>query len=182
LASRGGTDHPSQNTRERLPPLVLGGVIRPFRVLPKVVLAATVGALLIAGVGCGEGEGAAAGATVAAYVEAPLCAAAKRELAKAGPGAGSVEVRAICLDEVRQRGRLDLAAVGANARRASQDSAAIAYLEPPTTPSFSRPIVEAAGIAVIRADSGAGAMARLLAAVRNAGSGPPREAVREALG
>jgi hypothetical protein len=133
-------------------------------------------------VGCGAGEAPAAGATVAAYVEAPFCAGAKRELAKAGPGAGSVEVRAVCLGQVRQGGRLDLAGVGANARRASEDSAAIAYLEAPTTPSFSRPIVEAAGIAVIRADSGAAAMARLLAAIRNAGSGSLRDAVREALG
>ncbi|MCW2988322.1 MAG: hypothetical protein JWM24_1260 [Solirubrobacterales bacterium] len=161
---------------------VLGGGIRPSRALPKVVLAIAIGALLVGGVGCGEGEAPAAGAAVAAYVEAPLCAGAKRELAKAGPGAGSVEVRAICLDEVRRRGRLDLAAVGANARRASEDSAAIAYLEAPITPSFSRPIVEAAGIAVIRADSGAAAMARLLVAVRNAGSGSLRDAVREALG
>jgi hypothetical protein len=146
------------------------------------VLAAAISALLVGGVGCGAGEAPAAGATVAAYVEAPLCAGAKRQLAKEGPGAGSVEVRAICLDDVRRRGRLDLAGVGANARRASEDSAAIAYLEVPTTPSFSRPIVEAAGIAVIRADSGAAAMGRLLTAVRNAGSGSLRDAVGEALG
>jgi hypothetical protein len=161
---------------------VLGGGTRPSSVLRKAGLAIAVSALLVAGVGCGEGEGPSEGATVVAYVEAPLCAGAKRELGDAGGRAGSVRVRAACLAPAREGDRLDLAAIGANARRASEDSATIAYLELPTTPSFSRPIVEAASIAVIRGNSGRAAMERLLDAVRGAGdSGSLRDAVFEAL-
>ena len=147
---------------------VLGGHARLSRVLSKIVLAAGTGVLLVAGAGCGEGEGVSAGATVAAYVEAPLCAGAKRELAKEGGRAGNLRVRAVCLPGVDDDKRVDLAQVGANARRATEDSAAVAYLEPPTTPSFSRPVVEAAGIAVIRTDSGEAAMAQLLRAIAEA--------------
>ncbi len=138
-------------------------------------------ALLVAGTGCGEGEGTAADATVAVYVEAPLCAGAKRELASEGGRAGSVRIRVVCLAAVVDGGRLDLATVGANARRATEDSASVAYLEPPVSPSFSRPIVEAASISVIRDASGAAAMTRLLGAIRDADSGSLRDSVREAL-
>jgi hypothetical protein len=117
-----------------------------------------------------------------AYVEAPLCAGAQRELASEGASAGSVRVRVVCLAVAADGNRESLATIGANARRASEDSATVAYLEPPTTPSFSRPIVEAAGIAVVRGDSGQAAMKRLLAAIGEAGSGSLRESVREALG
>jgi hypothetical protein len=155
---------------------------RPSRALPKVVLAAGVSALLVGGVGCGEGEGVAAGATVTAYVEAPLCAGAERELASEGGRAGDVRVRAVCLGRVDDGKRLDLAAVGANARRATEDSAAVGYLEPPVTPSFSRPIVEAANIAAIRSSSGEAAMAQLLRAIGEADdSGSLRDQVRQTL-
>jgi hypothetical protein len=147
------------------------------------VLVCAVGVLLVAGVGCGESEGVAAGATVAAYVEAPLCAGAQRELASAGGRAGDLHVRAVCLPGVSRGGRTDLAEVGANARRASEDSAAVGYLEPPVSPSFSRPIVEAAGIAVVRGGSGQVVMRRLLGAIQEAGdSGSLRASVRDALG
>jgi hypothetical protein len=148
----------------------------------KAVLATAVGVLLLGSTGCGEGEGTAAGATVAAYVEAPLCVGARRELASEGGRAGSVRVRAVCLKGVREGRRLDLATVGANARRATEDSATVAYVEAPATPSFSRPIVEAANVAVIRDRSGQVAMQRLLGAIGEAGSGSLRDAVREALG
>lgn len=78
--------------------------------------------------------------------------------------------------------RLDLAAVGANARRATEDSAAVGYLELPRTPSFSRPIVEAANIAVIRTSSGKSAIAQLLRAIAEADdSSSLRNQVRETL-
>jgi hypothetical protein len=138
-------------------------------------------ALLVAG--CGESGGVSAGATVAAYVEAPLCAGAKRELASRGGRAGEVRVRVICLAGADRGGRLDLATVGANARRASEDSATVGYIEAPVSPSFSRPIVEAADIAVVRDGSGAVAMSRLLGAIQAAGeSGALRGSVRESLG
>lgn len=117
-----------------------------------------------------------------AYVEAPLCAEAKRELRSRGGRAGDLNVRAVCLERVDDGKRLDLATIGANARRATEDSAAVGYLEPPVTPSFSRPIVEAANIAVIRTNSGATAMARLLSAIRAADdSSSLRNQVRETL-
>jgi hypothetical protein len=79
--------------------------------------------------------------------------------------------------------RLDLAAIGASARRATEDSATAGYIERPITPSFSRPIVEAAGIAVIRGSSGAMAMRELLGAIGEADdSNPLRESVRNSLG
>ncbi len=144
---------------------------------------AAVACALFGAVGCGEGEGVAAGTTVAAYVEAPLCAGAKRELASEGGRAGDLRVRAVCLASVDGGESTDLAQVGANARRATEDSAAVAYFEPPVTPSFSRPIVEAAGIAVLRGDSGRVAMKRLLGAIRGAGdSGSLRVSVQDSLG
>jgi hypothetical protein len=152
------------------------------RALPKAVLLVAVGAVLVAGVGCGESEGVAAGATVTAYVEAPLCAGAKGELARDGGRAGELRVRAVCLPSVTGGERTNLATVGANARRATEDSAAVGYLEPPATPSFSRPIVEAASIAVIRTNSGEAAMAQLLRAIADAiTSGSLRDSVRENL-
>jgi hypothetical protein len=88
----------------------------------------------------------------------------------------------VCLGRVDDGKRLDLAAVGANARRATEDSTTVGYLEPPVTPSFSRPIVEAAGIAVIRTNSGKAAMAQLLHAIAEAGdSASLRDAVRKTL-
>jgi hypothetical protein len=138
-----------------------------------VVLALGVG-------GCGSG-GVAKDATVSAYADAPLCAGARRELANEDGRAGSVRVRLVCLKNARAGTRLDLATVGANARRASEDSASIGYIEVPSRPSFSRPILEAAGIAWISSHSGAAGMARLLHAIRESGSGSLRESVRETL-
>jgi hypothetical protein len=148
----------------------------------KVTLAGAVCALLVVGAGCGGESGVSAGASVAAYVEAPLCAGATRELEKRNGKAGEVRVRAICLAPAEAGQRVDLAIIGANARRATQDSASVAYIEAPVRPSFSRPIVESASIAVIRAASGATAMDRLLKAIDESGtSGSLRESVREAL-
>jgi hypothetical protein len=133
--------------------------------------------------GCGEEGGVAEGATVTAYVAAPLCNDAKRELMREGGRAGEVRVRVLCLGAVELGGRLRLATVGANARGAAEDSTAVGYLEPPgRAVRFSRPILESAGIAAIVDRSGAAAMARLLRALRGAGgSGSLREEVADAL-
>jgi hypothetical protein len=139
-----------------------------------------ISALLVAASGCGGGGGVQEGATVTAYVEAPLCAGAQRALERAE--AGSVRVRAVCLADSRDGGGQDLASVGANARRATEDAATIAYLEPPATPSFSRPIVEAAEIPLLRSPSGEKAMDQLLGAIAGADSGSLRDSVSEALG
>jgi hypothetical protein len=146
---------------------------------PAVVICA----LLVAVTGCGGESGVSAGASVAAYVEAPLCPGATRALARQGGKAGEVRVRAVCLASAEGGGKVDLATIGANARRATEDSAGVAYIEAPARPSFSRPIVESAGIAVLRTTSGAAAMDRLLKAIAESGtSGSLRESVREALG
>jgi hypothetical protein len=94
-------------------------------------------------------------------------------------------VRVVCLPDAEMDGHLDLATVGANARRASEDSATVAYIggEGQEAVRFSRPIVEeAAGIAEVSGLSGSAAMKNILRAVDDAGSsGNLREAVLDAL-
>lgn len=138
-------------------------------------------ALGVGAIGCGE-EGVASGATVHVYVGASLCAEARREIERRGAKTGDVDVRLDCLDSAEHGGRLDLATIGANARRATEDSASIAYVEPPGPANrFSRPILEEAGIAWTTATSGATAVQRILNAVSEAGSGSLRNEVRDAL-
>jgi hypothetical protein len=124
-------------------------------------------ALLVAG--CGEGEGVADGATVTAYVVAPLCAEAERELAKHGGEAGDVRVRVICLPSAESSHKLNLTRIGANARQATEDSSAIAYIGEPTNAAsrFSEPILEAAGIPQLAGISGKRAMKNLLTGLRD---------------
>src|SRR5438445_10171643 len=126
---------------------------------------------------CGAGGGLARGATVTVYVSAPLhgdrtaegkaiCAGARH---KQGP-AGVVRVRVVCVDDTGGARRWTLAAVGADARRAVEDSSTVGYIgEPdPAAARFSRPILEAAGIAQLPDMSGRAAMAKLLTALRQA--------------
>jgi hypothetical protein len=137
-------------------------------------------ALATGAVGCGGDEGVAAGATVRVYVSGSACPAAKRELARVGGRAGDVHISAVCLAATKAGGRPDLAAIGADARRASEDSAAIAYLEAPDPAAarFAQPILESAGIGWIESRSGAAAMRRVLRAVDEADSGSLRDKVR----
>jgi hypothetical protein len=147
--------------------------------LALAVLAATVA-------GCGSSGGVAAGATVDVYVSARLCPGAREALSRADGRAGEVEVRALCLRPSSGRGaeKVDLATQGSNARRASEDSAAVAFLEEPGgAAEFAQPIVEEAGIAFLEAGSGEAAMGRVLRAIADAGSsGSLREKVRDNLG
>jgi hypothetical protein len=141
-----------------------------------------VGVLLVALAGCGAEEGVADDATVTAYVAVPLCKDAKRGLADEGARAGDVRVRVVCLLPVEHGGRLDLAAIGANARRATEDSTAIAYIEQPGPAGrFSEPIVDSAAIAWIASSSGSAAITRLLGAIGEADSSTLRGSVRDAL-
>lgn len=146
--------------------------------------AAALALLALAAAGCGGG-GAEPGATVDVYVAAGLCQGARGALGGESGQAGELEVRALCLAPARSGagGRIDLARQGANARRASEDSAAVAFLEAPgKAAEFARPIVAEAGIAFLTARSGAAAMERVLRAVADAGSGGSlREKVRDAL-
>ena len=147
-----------------------------------LALLATLAAVVPAG--CGSGGGVEEGASVHVYVGSELCGEAREPLSAAQGKAGEVEVRIVCSKPVvRPAGRIDLAQQGANARRASEDSAAVAFLEAPgKVAKFAAPIVEEAGIAFVEAGDGAAGMERVLAAIADAGtSGSPREKVADAL-
>jgi hypothetical protein len=151
---------------------------------------ATVGA-----VGCGEEEGVAEGAVVRVFVEAPLCGAEAATPSSWEVGNGEqVKVRFVCLHDPVQPGlsqgvgggprQLDLALVGENARRATQDSASIAYVEArdPAVNRFTEPILEAAGIGWLRAETRPAAVRELRAALASADPSSLRADVRAALG
>jgi hypothetical protein len=151
-----------------------------MRRLPALLCLCAIAAA-VATVGCGEG-GAASGATVSVYVAAPLCREAQGELRREGGKAGDLRVRAVCLPSTESGGHVDLARTGANARRATEDSTAVAYLEGAGPAArFSETIVESANLAWLSTNSGAMAMRRVLEALAEAGSSSPRDAVREAL-
>jgi hypothetical protein len=134
-------------------------------------------------VGCGSGTGVSEDATVTAYVEAPLCAAAKQELVRRDGRAGDLRVQAVCLPNPHEAEKLNLATLGANARRATEDSTSVAYLEgsDPQASRFTHPILETAEVPWISDDSGAGAMRRLLTLIESADSGSLREQLRKDL-
>jgi hypothetical protein len=93
-------------------------------------------------------------------------------------------VRAICLPSVEISQKLDLARIGANARRATEDATTIGYIGEPTRAAtrFSEPIIEAAGIAQLTETSGTAAMKKLLQAVNEAGdAGSLRASVSDEL-
>ncbi len=138
-------------------------------------------ALAVGAAGCGGGD--AAGATVRVYVAAPLCKGANTELAAHGAAAGHYRVAIRCLKpSERVGGGVDLAAAGANSRRATEDTSAVATLESPgPATKFTRPILESAGIPLVTSRSGGAGMKRIIAAVESAGSSSVRAAVRGAL-
>jgi hypothetical protein len=132
-------------------------------------------------VGCGGGN--AAGATVSVYVAAPLCAGAKADLATHGATAGSYTVAVRCLaPSGRAGGGVDLTTVGSNSRRATQDTSAVATLEPPgPAAKFTRAILESAEIPLVTSASARSGMKQILSAIEEAGSSNVRESVNEAL-
>ena len=147
------------------------------RTLLLSVLGTATGLLSIAG--CGETSGVSEGAAVNVYAGAALCGEA-RDVLPAGR-VGSVRVRVVCTDPAFAGGRLDLAAAGANARRAVEDSSSVAYLEAPGPAiAVTRPILEEADLALIVDDSGADAMTKTLSLLRSRdGDESPRESVWE---
>jgi branched-chain amino acid transport system substrate-binding protein len=110
----------------------------------RLGFSALVAALLVAGLGgcLSSGSGIQAGERVDVYVSMPLHGpealdgrdivdGARLALADAGGKAGELAVHATYLDDTSGRGRRahwSAAAAAANVRRASQDSAAIAYI------------------------------------------------------
>jgi branched-chain amino acid transport system substrate-binding protein len=147
---------------------------------------AALAAALLALTGCGGAEGVEEGAAVSVYSAAGPCAGARAALSATAAGAGKVSVRLRCLPPTGRGGRLNLAVLGANARRAVEDSTTVAYIGEPggAASRFSRPILEEADIAQLSGMSGAVAMGRLLAAIDAADldSGALREQVRDQLG
>jgi hypothetical protein len=138
-------------------------------------------ALALVAAGCGGG-GASAGATVSVYAAAPLCREARDTVKGAGAETADLEVRVVCLPAVKAGGGVDLAATGRDARRATEDSTAVAYLESPGPGAkFAQPIVEAAGVAWLETGSGSRAMHRVLRALAG-DEGSPREAVLDEVG
>lgn len=86
------------------------------------------------------------------------------------------------MDGTQASARTDLATAGANARRAAEDTSAVALLEPPgKATKFVSPILESAGIPLITSPSGQTAMARTLKAIDEGGSSSIRDSVRETL-
>jgi branched-chain amino acid transport system substrate-binding protein len=160
------------------------------RRLPALLLLC---ALLAPLAGCGGG-GASSGATVTVYLSAPLrapggrqgrtlCAEAKTALARAHARAGDLHVRTICLDAGTPTGTWTLPRVGANARRAVEDSTTVAYIAEPTSQARlqSRPIIESAGIAEVVPSSGSSSMHQILHAIAAANTESLRDSVRESL-
>jgi hypothetical protein len=149
----------------------------------RVPASLTVCALLLAVAGCGGEDGVEAGATVSVYADAELCPGARAELARQGGEAGGLRVRVVCLDPVPKGGAARLARIGANARRATEDSTAVAYVgsADSTVERFGHPILEAADVGWTATGSGAAAMRRVLSAIDEADSGTLRDAVRESL-
>lgn len=157
-----------------------------------MALLLAVGALTAGAAGCGEG-GAAEGARLNVYVSAPMqgdeadagraiCDEARREARQAG-SPGGFELRVVCLDAAGPEGRWTLARIGANARRATEDSTAVAYLGGPSRAARrqSLRIIEAAGIAELGDLSGAAAVAEVATAIEKSDSDDPRQAVFDAV-
>jgi hypothetical protein len=135
---------------------------------------------LFALAGCGAAEGVEAGARVTVYVVPPQCGGARSVLDRSGGRAGELRVRLICVADAEAGGGLNLATVGANARRAIEDSSAVGYIEAPGPAArHSVPILEEAKITVVESGSGAASMNMLLDAIRAAGTA---SGLREAVG
>lgn len=93
-------------------------------------------------------------------------------------------MRVVCLSDSEGGKSWTLAAVGANARRAAQDSTTVAYLadRDPTAAEYSRSILEEAGIPQLSGEPGAAEMRQLLTAIEAAGnSSNLRESVSKSL-
>lgn len=146
----------------------------------QVLFPLVVAALAAASGGCDQG--AESGATVSVYVVPPLCQEARQVVDVADRQAGDLKVRVLCLRRVELGGRADLATAGANARRATEDSSSVAYLESPGPAApFSQSIVANAGVAWVKTSSAAPVTRRILKALEGDGSSP-RKAVLDEVG
>jgi hypothetical protein len=121
------------------------------------------------------------GATVTVYAGVAYCNMASRALENEGGRAGSVRVRVRCMPATEKAGAYDLAQVGSNARRATEDATTVAYIgEPePHATRFAETILEEAGIAQLAPTNGSRGMHWVLRALRDADTGA--ETLREAV-
>ncbi len=96
-------------------------------------------ALVVVLPGCGDDGGGSGSGSVSVYVSVPLTgerakegravvAGAREALADANGRAGRFEVDAIVMDDTGKTGRWDMAATGANARRAVEDASAVGFI------------------------------------------------------
>lgn len=149
----------------------------------RLAAAAAAAALIAAPAlgGCGE-EGVAEDAALSVYVSGSLCAEARQALRETGSRAGDFRLRAVCVED-GGTGERRLAAIGAAARRATEDSTTIAYVgtRDRIAIRFSEPILEAAEIARISTDSGRAAMAQLRSALAKVEDADPRADISEML-
>ncbi len=93
-------------------------------------------------------------------------------------------MRVACLAPASRGKEVDLATVGANARRATEDTSSVGYISTPSpaATAASKPILDAVGIPQLLNPSGATAMKQLLIAISRAGSPSNlREAVAHSL-
>ena len=155
---------------------------------------AVAAALFLSISACGTETGVSSGATISVYLSAPmqgpesqrgraLCTTAKSALARAGGKAGDLRVQLTCLDASGPTGAWTLARVGANARRAVEDSTTVAYIAEPALDARrqSRPILEEAEIAQLHASSGSSAMQQVLNAIEESDPASLRESVSDSL-
>src|SRR5215203_496162 len=171
----------------------LGGIGLGSTLMSRLLVVPVLVLLVALASGCGE-EGAAGGATVTVYVSAPLRGAEAeagqrlcdeaRERAGQGRGGEELRLRVVCLDASEGERAWTLAQVGANARRAIEDSTAVAYVGEPDSEARrqSRPIVAAAGIAQLGGMTGREAVEKVRAAIAEGDESEPRQAVFAAEG
>lgn len=165
-----------------------------MRLAPAFAALFLAGAITPLAAGCGEGSGVQPGATVTVYVSVPLsgpqaaagrasCEAARTASADNGNEAGNLRLRIVCLDDSNGTAPWTLAAVGANARRAIEDSTTVAYLGElaPAGTKFSATLLESAEIAQLPATDGAAAMHRVLKALSDSNTESPRSTLWESL-
>jgi hypothetical protein len=110
------------------------------------------------------------GAVATVYTAVGACNQAKRAVENEGGRVGSLRIRVVCVPSTERAGRFDLARIGANARRATEDSTTVAYIGElePRAVRFSETILEEAGIAQLPEMSGAQAVHKLLPAIEQA--------------
>lgn len=163
---------------------------------PGTLLAALACAVALAGFVAGCSSGSATDASLTVYLSAPssgpdgregreLISGARSALATAGGEAAGHPVTLVALDSAVDPGAYGDAGAAANARTATADSTAIAYIgEIDRTTRSTLPITRAAGLLQVEPDgrSGGELMRSVLTAIGDAGDPLDRSSVADAYG